>query len=787
VGFIAALGQVKVAGVNRALVVLFIAVVGMGIVGQMGIHAEATSANADENSFAPVENSILDFSVSGSAGRDLVQVTSAGGTVRISGTDYRVWPWHYVKGDFATGPIWIVFLANVTSDNFRIMFLYLTNYTTVFALRIFDYETGTFQTRPFQGNHFISEELVPAPHPTPIPLAIIPEAKSASEMSVLGSHIYVNDHSGTAFEGPDELTIYPVYNQIFDEDGMFSELWALLKARDGSLYFSIFYAQVGKDGTVYRGHTLRLSDYAYMDWYTYNARWKKGQFPGEVKVRTNLENVVVTLDGFPFRTGKDGSLNVQVPIGPLEVRIQDSIQMEQGVRQVFSGWNDGSAQNPRTLEVEGGKTKTLTASFKQQYLLNVRGVTDPYNATAWYDSGRSVQVEVPSTIDYGNGTRQVFTGWTGDVQSSDPRISLTLDSPKSIEANWKLQHLLTVELSGLPDGTTVWLKINDWVREVASSQGHTEWIDAGTSVNIAPEQNEIVVRGEAFSLDSWVDDSGQPVTLPLGVNAPMRVRGNYRLASVYESSLEIHPSAQSIAYGNELEIPGQLSPQVDAADVFLYMSQDNSTWTQIGQTLTGSDGRFAFEWKPPSKGTFFLQAKWTGNNALRGSISDVQAVNVIEYTGPISEPLNSLQDQLQRIAKTNANVNTAYVILAGPAIAILDIAEKAAPVMVADPVASQIMYFAITGFLLGAVYLLPPGVIVSAIRTLRRHRAAGLKGTIIVLSLWTVMLALSFVVVVGVLALPVALLSVLFVMVLFTSAMILPALISLSISHILAP
>lgn len=776
------------AGVIRHLLLSMLLVVLVTVATPAILADQSSNGNGSgrTDSFAPTDNSVLEFSAAGAKGNDLLQVSSSGGTVKLSGREYRVWPWHHVKAEFELGPVWIIFLANVEPDNFRVMYLYLNNRTTVFGLRIFNYQTGSLETRSFEGDQWVSERAVPAPRPSPAPVSLVPEAKTGADVSLLGSQIYINGKAGLAYEGNEELVIYPIYNQGSAEAGKWNELWALIKTRSNDLYYSIFYTQNGDETTVYRGHTLRLSDFSYMNWYTYKARWTKGQFQGEVRFRTPFENLTVAVDGFPFKTTRDGSLKVQVPFGPLQIDIQRDLYAATGVRQTFARWNDGNQDNSRNLFVDG--SHFLTATYKRQYLLQTFSVPQPYDPTGWYDENTSVEIQLPSVVDYGNGSRQVFRGWTGDIQSVDPTLSVVLDSPKTIQASWRLEYLLTIELLGLPDGTVVKLRINGSLREVSASRSHNEWIEAESTVTVLPDQNQTVINGEGYSLDSWVtSSSSEPLSMPFTLSKPITIRGTFRLTSTYESNLDIRTSGSTVPYGGAVEITGRLNPAVQDTEVFLFASEDNSTWLQLAQTKTNSDGSFTFRWTPAEKGTFYLQVRWSGNNNLRGSSSPVRTLNVIEYNEPINQPLGSLQQRLQQAIGANAQANAAYTIITAPAIAIFDIAEKAAPSLAANPIVSQILYFTIAGSFLGLVYILPIGVLSSSIRALRRKRAAGPKGTITVFLILLAVLATSFAAAFGVLTVGTTLLALLLLLIMTTSALMLPMIISLAITHIIAP
>jgi hypothetical protein len=522
-----------------------------------------------------------------------------------------------------------------------------------------------------------------------------------------------------------------------------------------------------------------------MNWNTYKARWTKGEFPGELRLRTDLGGLLLWLDGFPFTVPNDGSLKVAVPIGPLSVKIQDAVQVSNGVRKAFWKWNDGSQENPRKLQVEG--TAVLAASYKQQYLVQVDGVPDSSNFTGWYDEGSRVELQVPTVVEYGNGTRNVFKGWSGDIQSDQTSVSIIADSPKRVEAKWQLQYLLTVEVHGLPDGTSIVVDLNGAPQTVTAGIAYNQWIDSGAILNVEPSERAIVLNGEEFTLESWTSQDSIPISMPISMMSPKTIRANYRSTEVYESNISVQTSSKTLPLGQTVEVSGQLSPSVSGVEVLLFVSQDNQTWLQIGQAITNVDGTFTFQWTPTMKGAYYVQARWDGNNERRGSQSPIQALNVIEYDEPISQPFASVRDKIQQLAKSTPGVNAAYVLVAGPAVAAFDIAEQVAPSLSSNPVLSQVIYFAIAGSFLGLIYLLPPALGVSVVRTIRRGYAPGSKGSLVVLLLWVLTLAAGFVFAFGVFTIASVAFTILALATMLASVLVWPFVLSYAVAHIIRP
>ena len=126
----------------------------------------------------------------------------------------------------------------------------------------------------------------------------------------------------------------------------------------------------------------------------------------------------------------------------------DFVPISSGVRYRFKCWDvDGVALagNPITLVMD--RNHTAIARYALQYFLNVVSPFGIVGGGGWYDAYETAYAYLDvGVVDHGNGTRRVFTFWSGDASGisyakSDPII---MDKPKTAVANWKTQYLLTV-------------------------------------------------------------------------------------------------------------------------------------------------------------------------------------------------------------------------------------------------------------------------------------------------------------------------------------------------------
>ncbi len=86
-------------------------------------------------------------------------------------------------------------------------------------------------------------------------------------------------------------------------------------------------------------------------------------------------------------------------------------------------------------------------TYMAQYYLTVQTPYSSLSGQGWYDSGSTPHATVKDQeVNEGQGTRQVFAGWTQDA-SGTALISndINMNGPKTAVATWKTQFYLTVE------------------------------------------------------------------------------------------------------------------------------------------------------------------------------------------------------------------------------------------------------------------------------------------------------------------------------------------------------
>jgi hypothetical protein len=161
-----------------------------------------------------------------------------------------------------------------------------------------------------------------------------------------------------------------------------------------------------------------------------------------LNINFGAPNVDVTIDSTTIQTSANGEASFQVAVGsnPL-VGVPPTVEFQNSTRIVFVQWSDGVTQAQRHVLIDGDIT--LSPEYKTQYLLRV---TTNSSTEGWYDKGSNATITAPPS-GAGSwplnlfGVTQTFSGWGGDVHSSMPRLNVTMDSPKTITANYSVDYL----------------------------------------------------------------------------------------------------------------------------------------------------------------------------------------------------------------------------------------------------------------------------------------------------------------------------------------------------------
>ncbi|MBS7606008.1 MAG: VWA domain-containing protein [Candidatus Bathyarchaeia archaeon] len=80
----------------------------------------------------------------------------------------------------------------------------------------------------------------------------------------------------------------------------------------------------------------------------------------------------------------------------------------------------------------------VVAEYKTQFYLRVISDYGYPKGEGWYDKGAVAVVSINSP--QGFLVQHVFTEWSGDVTATTPKITITMDGPKTLIANWRTDY-----------------------------------------------------------------------------------------------------------------------------------------------------------------------------------------------------------------------------------------------------------------------------------------------------------------------------------------------------------
>jgi hypothetical protein len=138
------------------------------------------------------------------------------------------------------------------------------------------------------------------------------------------------------------------------------------------------------------------------------------------------------MDGTPYPADQTGQLQMESLRAVHIFQAQPVVYDGNVTRLVFTQWDDSNTSTLRQVSLENDTT--FTAFYRKQYYVTV---ISPYGTplgSGWYDENSTATILVQPPII---GQESVaFTRWTGDATGSQPSLSMFVDSPKTVQAEW---------------------------------------------------------------------------------------------------------------------------------------------------------------------------------------------------------------------------------------------------------------------------------------------------------------------------------------------------------------
>jgi subtilisin family serine protease len=215
----------------------------------------------------------------------------------------------------------------------------------------------------------------------------------------------------------------------------------------------------------------------------------------------------ITVDGTQYGIGSFQKIFVWKP-SSTHTAVANPGQASQDTRSGFKEWNSGSSSLLSQIAYDGSMLN-LVAVYDTEYLVKVQTDYGAPQGTGWYLKGRQAIININIIEDQKNSTRRVFTQWSGSTQSTSATITVVVDSPKNLVANWKKQYeVVAVGPAGGVSGN---------------------WYDVGAQATVSAITNLEHKNATRHIFDIWSGDaSGRENTISLTVNSPKRIVAEYK-------------------------------------------------------------------------------------------------------------------------------------------------------------------------------------------------------------------------------------------------------------------
>jgi PKD repeat protein len=206
----------------------------------------------------------------------------------------------------------------------------------------------------------------------------------------------------------------------------------------------------------------------------------------------------------------------------------DTVAVSTGVRYKFLYWDiDGTSQGAgvTTITVVMNANHTVTAHYRLEYYLTVLSPFGTVGGEGWYPSGATAYATLNTgLIDHGNGTRRVFTSWSGDASGNNYAQSnpIIMNGPKTAIANWKTQYAVLFTQEGVPPEIVPIVEYTADTDPIGELP-FTIWVSAGSQITYTYYDIILISQGTRYTVVN-VDPPSPQV-----VNAPLTIVGHYKV------------------------------------------------------------------------------------------------------------------------------------------------------------------------------------------------------------------------------------------------------------------
>ena len=165
-----------------------------------------------------------------------------------------------------------------------------------------------------------------------------------------------------------------------------------------------------------------------------------------LEVDLGINGVAVVIGNQTITTSSTGDAQTMLFVG--ETYVVSVVPLEEfqnSTRIVFTGWKDGNNQTERSILLDGDIR--LVGSYRTQFELRVNSPVSSYSE--WHDAGSIAEVHTLSSFPMNwplgvLGLQYNFVGWSGDANSPMPDLNVTMNTPKTLNANFSPNYAILI-------------------------------------------------------------------------------------------------------------------------------------------------------------------------------------------------------------------------------------------------------------------------------------------------------------------------------------------------------
>jgi hypothetical protein len=116
-------------------------------------------------------------------------------------------------------------------------------------------------------------------------------------------------------------------------------------------------------------------------------------------------------------------------------------------KHIFTGWSGAATDTLTSGALEMKTPLTLTANWRNEYLMTINSEYGEPTGAGWYKEGESAAIAIEPV--QGMIVRQIFDGWTGSFTDTAATASVNMDAPKVLTATWHTDYLQLYILIGV--------------------------------------------------------------------------------------------------------------------------------------------------------------------------------------------------------------------------------------------------------------------------------------------------------------------------------------------------